>query len=83
MWYISVMPQCLKQRTGERAQLLSAMTHPSAVLNLDAKQSSIYIYIYNCRQYFFFKDKRLFTTVTKVTGYNPTTLFTIMVIKRN
>ena len=46
MWYISVMPQCLKQRTSERAQLLSAMTHPSAVLNLDAKQSYIYIYIY-------------------------------------
>ena len=33
--------------------------------------------------FFFFKDKSLFTTVTKVTGDNPTTLFTIIVVKRN
>ena len=52
MWYSSVMPQCSNQRTSERAQLLSAMTHPSTVLDLDAKQgfvtpkSYIYIYIY-------------------------------------
>jgi len=44
----SVMPQFSNQRTSERAQLLSAMTHPSTVLNLDAKQSFVtpYIYIY-------------------------------------
>ena len=50
MWYSSVMPQCSNQRTSERAQLLSAMTHPSTVLDLDAKQSFVtpksYIYIY-------------------------------------
>ena len=44
------MPQCSNQRTSERAQLLSAMTHPSTVLDLDAKQSFVtpksYIYIY-------------------------------------
>ena len=28
MWYSSVMPQCSNQRSSERAQLLSAMTHP-------------------------------------------------------
>ena len=48
MWYSSVMPQCSNQRTSERAQLLSAMTHPSTVLDLDAKQSFVtpksYIY---------------------------------------
>ena len=49
----SVMPHCSNQRTSERAQLLSAMTHPSTVLNLDAKQSfvtPIYIYTYNKRK---------------------------------
>ena len=50
MWYSSVMPQCSNQRTSERAQFLSAMTHPSTVLDLDAKQSFVtpksYIYIY-------------------------------------
>ena len=52
MWYSSVMPQCSNQRTSERAQLLSAMTHPSTVLDLDAKQSFVtpksymYMYIY-------------------------------------
>ena len=56
MWYSSVMPQCSNQRTSERAQLLSAMTHPSTVLDLDAKQSFvtpksyIYIYIYTCNR---------------------------------
>ena len=53
MWYSSVMPQCSNQRTSERAQLLSAMTHPSTVLDLDAKQSFVtpksYIYIYNIK----------------------------------
>ena len=41
MWYSSVMAQCSNQRTSERAQLLSAMTHPSTVLDLDAKQSFV------------------------------------------
>ena len=43
----SVMPQCLNERTSERAQLLSAMTHPSTVLNLDAKQSFVTPKSYN------------------------------------
>ena len=46
MWYSSIMPQCSNQRTSERAQLLSAMTHPSTVLDLDA---NIYIYMFRCQ----------------------------------